>query len=602
MKRTLLLIMGLTLSLSALDLCAEGQPLATRVDHFYAVSDKAQSLFTFFKETFQLPESWPFSDRGTHVSGGLWLGNAILEFLSHNGDKPVRTEFRGIAFEPAGGADDAAAELTKRGIPHTEVENRMRQGADGQTRLALSIVRLKDFPPVEADVFFVDYKFRKSVAARRIAADDELAARNRGPLGIVGAAELTVGVQDLESARLKWSALLVPSPRISEDVFVFTAGPRIRLVRAESPGVQGIVLSVRSLGEAEKFLKGRGLLTRDDAGRIFISPAAIDGLFIELQEAPQTQQETHPLLGDGRGIDHAGIGVLDLEKAMRDYEEVLGFKCVKNPPTGYRGTLRGLVIFEDLTMLEFLSPPRPLPAEGSDNLRELAAYIEKHEGGLSLALETSSAKGAAAYLEAHNFEFKLTEWPRGTGEGDAKPSPVQYISLARPDTPSGTKLTFILWIWLVEHVSPERLARLAARREQGLMSHPNTAMRLHSAWFAVRDLEAGLRNLQEAGFKPGKKREAPILGAEGREVGAGRGTMLLLRAVVKDGPLDTFLSNHDAGEIIAYSIEVSDLDKARSWIESHSGRKLQSYAGFYGRSFLVPPDLTHGVWMQFFQR
>ena len=173
MKRALLLWTVISLCFIAFALQSEERPLATRVDHFFAVSDKAQSLFTFFKDTFQLPESWPFSDRGTHVSGGLWLGNAILEFLSHNGDKPVRTEFRGIAFEPAGGADEAAAELTKRGIPCTEVENRMRQGSDGQTRLALSIVSLRDFPPVEADVFFVDYKFRKSVAARRKSADSQ---------------------------------------------------------------------------------------------------------------------------------------------------------------------------------------------------------------------------------------------------------------------------------------------------------------------------------------------------------------------------------------------------------------------------------------------
>jgi len=285
MKRALVFYIALSLCFIALDLKPEEPPLVTRIDHFYAESDQARSLFTFFKDTFQLPESWPFRDAGTHASGGLWLGNAILEFLSNNGDKPVRTGFRGIALESSGGADETAAELTKRGIAHAEVENRMRQGSDGQTRLALSIVRLKDFPPDEADVFFVDYKFRTSAAARRKAADDELTAKNGGPLGIVGIAEITVGVRDLEEARRKWSALLAPSPRISDDTFVFESGPRIRLVRAESPGIQGIILSVRSLDEAEKFLKERDLLARDDAGRITISPAAIDGLSIGLVEA-----------------------------------------------------------------------------------------------------------------------------------------------------------------------------------------------------------------------------------------------------------------------------------------------------------------------------
>jgi hypothetical protein len=312
MKRALMLYAGITLCFISLNLWAEEQPLSTRVDHFFVESDQAHSLFTFFKDTFQLPESWPFSDRGARpdqpqgfASGGLWLGNVIWEFASfpHDRDMPVKTEFRGIAFEPTGGADETAAELTKRDIPRTEVENIRRQGSDGQTRVAWSTVGLKNFPPIEADVFFCDYKFRKSVAARRKAADDELAARNRGPLGIVGTAEITVGVRDLEEARSQWSALLAPSPRISEDAFVFTAGPRIRLVHAESPGIQGIILEVRSLDQAAKFLEERGLLAKDESGRIAISPAAVDGLSIRLMDDSQAEESGPPLLRRGLGVD-----------------------------------------------------------------------------------------------------------------------------------------------------------------------------------------------------------------------------------------------------------------------------------------------------------
>jgi hypothetical protein len=42
-------------------------------------------------------------------------------------------------------------------------------------------------------------------------------------LGIVGAAEITVGVQDLADARTKWSALLGPSPQISDDAFIVSS-------------------------------------------------------------------------------------------------------------------------------------------------------------------------------------------------------------------------------------------------------------------------------------------------------------------------------------------------------------------------------------------
>jgi catechol 2,3-dioxygenase-like lactoylglutathione lyase family enzyme len=599
MKRAFLLMAATSLCLIALDLRAEEQPLAMRIDHFYVVSDKAQALFDLFKETFQLPEAWPFSDRGTHTSGGLWFGNVAMEFLfPPRGDNPVKTEFRGIAFEPAGGADATAAELTKRGISHAEVENRMRQGPDGQARLAWSVLRLENLAPTEVDVFFVDYKNRMSAAARYHTLDGELMARKRGPLGIVGLAEITIGVRDLDEARDKWGALLSPSPQISDDAFVFDSGSRIRLVRAELPGIQGIVLKVRSLDQAAKFLEGRRMLAQDDAGHIAISPAAIDGLLIRLIDDSQAGESADPLLGLGRDVDHVGVGVRDLEKARRDYEQILGFKSTEDLPS-ISGLLRSIKFFEDGTLLEFLSPPQESAAIRDETRR----WVEKHEGAVSLALATSSARRAAGFLEAHNFEVMIMEWPGPTKEGEVKLSPVQYYSVSSPDTPSGDKRIFGLWIWLVDYVSsPERAAKRASWREQGLMDHPNTALGIPSVRFAGRDLEASLQNLQDMGLEPGEAREAKFLGASGREVKAGEGALLLLRSADANGALTRFLSDHMDGDIIGLGIEVADLNKARSWIENHSGRKLEPDEDGYGRSAMIPLDLTHGVWLELFQR
>ena len=78
--------------------------------------------------------------------------------------------------------------------------------------------------------------------------------------------------------------------------------------------------------------------------------------------------------------------------------------------------------------------------------------------------------------------------------------------------------------------------------------------------------------------------------------------MLLLQSIDKNGMLAKFLSDHHDGEIIGVSIEVSDLNKARAWIESHSGQKLEPYDGFYGQSILIRPDLTHGICMELSQQ
>jgi len=284
MRRALLLGVAISFYFIAPALRAEEQPLATRVEHFFVVSDQAQSLFTYFMDTFQLPEVWPFYAHGTFASGGLSFGNAVLEFVSFpkEGHQPQKTEFRGIAFEPRADTDATAAELTKRNIPHSDARTFKSQVPGRPVLVAWSSVALTDLPPKNADVFFCDYQDRQSVADGRKAAGNELARRTGGPLGIVAVAEIMVGVQDLEDARNKWTALLESSLQISDDAFVFSSGPRIRLVHAESPGIQGIVLSVRSLAEAEKFLKERRLLAKDTAGHIAISPAAIDGLRIRL--------------------------------------------------------------------------------------------------------------------------------------------------------------------------------------------------------------------------------------------------------------------------------------------------------------------------------
>jgi hypothetical protein len=361
-------------------------------------------------------------------------------------------------------------------------------------------------------------------------------------------------------------------------------------------------LGVRSLDEAEKFLKERDLLVKDDAGHISISPAAIDGLSIRLVEVAKAQEPANPLLGHGLGVDHVGIAVRDLEKTIDNYENGLGFKCIKLPPKP-TGVVSSVIFFENTSYLELLCvSKKPSGPTLSDQAKRYADFAEKHEGAMFLGLATSSAKDAADHLKAHNFGASLLGDQSVMKEGQPKPPPPLGYYVTISHEPSGEKQTFPLAVFLIEYVSPGRLIWLAGIRKNGMLAHPNTALRIHSVWFAVHDLEASLRNLQDAGLEPGENREAKFLGASGREVRAGHGSLLLLQSADENGALSKFLSNHDDGSIIAVSIEVSDLGKARSWVEGHSGHKLEPYDGFDGRSILIPPDLTRGVWMELFQR
>lgn len=318
----------------------------------------------------------------------------------------------------------------------------------------------------------------------------------------------------------------------------------------------------------------------------------VDDIFIN---SAQAQELAHSLIGPGQGtgqgVDHVMIAVRDFNKMKDDCEQVLGFK-VREPPPQPNGWPHASIRFENVTYLEF-QPVAALPwlAKMFDYTDGNADFAEKYEGAVFLGLATSSAKYAVSHLKARNFQAYLVEEDPGLND-------VHIFH-----EPSGKEQAFPLAILLIEYsFDPGRSARIAARREQGMMTHPDTARRLYSVWFAVRDLEVNLQKLQDAGFESGESRAVISLGATGREVKAGDGSLLLLQSVEKNGVVNKFLSDRHNGEIIGYSIEVADLNKARSWVESHSGRKLEPYDGFYDRSILIPPDLTHGVWMELFQR
>jgi hypothetical protein len=90
------------------------------VDHFFATSSEPEVLPNFFRDTLELPQVWAFKDFGDFASGGVWMGNVEFEVVTWKpppGEK-LSTEFKGIAFEPAGYTDSLVQELDRRGIKH----------------------------------------------------------------------------------------------------------------------------------------------------------------------------------------------------------------------------------------------------------------------------------------------------------------------------------------------------------------------------------------------------------------------------------------------------------------------------------------------------
>jgi catechol 2,3-dioxygenase-like lactoylglutathione lyase family enzyme len=319
--------------------------------------------------------------------------------------------------------------------------------------------------------------------------------------------------------------------------------------------------------------------------------------------AQTTPAPTQTLLGQGRGVDHVAVVVRDLSQAERDYEQ-LGFKVAgrKHFPGG---EFDSHVYLQDNSYLELLSVSTSVPIK-KGMASAIATFLKTHEGAVFLGIDVSSAKAAADYLKARNFAVDDPHPGSSMEEGETTLPPPMWYTVGINDAPAAGKKGITIPIFLIEYVSA---APMEKHRAAGDMAHPNTAMGIHAVWFAVHDTKAQLRALRDAGLETGDSREVKFLSAHGREVKADQGVLLLLESSDKNGMLTKYLSDHhdwieewphDEG-IIGLSIKVADLGKARRLAESGTGRKLETYKGFYGTSFRLPPDVTHGVWMEMYQ-
>jgi hypothetical protein len=264
----------------------ERGPLVARVEHFYATSPTADRLFHFFRDSLGLPEVWGYQRWGDFASGGLTLGNVVLElvwWMPEDG-AVLPVEFSGIAFEPVQQTDSLIVELARRGVPHAKPDTSFFDSETTDVTVGWVNTILTGMLPDPRSVFFCDYAERERVARGRREASDALVASDGGPLGVIALREIVLSAVDVEGARAQWRSLLDAPSQESEGAFTFGAGPRVRLVPGTEHAIAGIVVQVRSLEQARSFLAARGWLGAGTGSELTIAPDAIDGLHVALTE------------------------------------------------------------------------------------------------------------------------------------------------------------------------------------------------------------------------------------------------------------------------------------------------------------------------------
>ncbi len=223
----------------------------------------------------------------------------------------------------------------------------------------------------------------------------------------------------------------------------------------------------------------------------------------------------------------------------------------------------------------------------------LSAFLEKHEGGISVGLNTRSAEGTAAFLKSKGVESKIGD---GTikFEGMDEPPPVfwRWVEIRE-----GTFLSDA--IFLIEYTPARMTYRKNHPERYGQTSHQNNAKNISSVWIAVRDVEAASKRFEHIGLARKKTFNFPEMSAKGVEFEAGEGSFILLSPAESKGRTLRFLAQPGEG-VIGAGIRVASLAACKKTLQE-SGRRFEEYAGIHGEGLMVEPEQAHGVCLEMFE-
>jgi len=288
-------------------------------------------------------------------------------------------------------------------------------------------------------------------------------------------------------------------------------------------------------------------------------------------------------------LDHVRILVRDIN-ACDDVYRKLGFDLLDQPSLFPEGSAHNLASLSgDDSYIELigvadrqkLSTIRPWIVE----------FIQNYQGAHSVGFVVPSAKTKSDDLAKKGIDAPVFDLV--PSKSDAKP-----IELVTPQLSSLSEGS----IFFLEYPSAEGTSKSstpAVGTPESSPPNPNTATGILGVWIGVKSLTKAKDDAMKLGFRPGRSVESSSLGATGVEMVSTRGKIVLLEAEAS-GATSEFARERGSG-IMGLSFAVSDIAKAKFIVERATNRKFSEHEGFYGRSLLIPPDLTCGVWIEMVQ-
>jgi catechol 2,3-dioxygenase-like lactoylglutathione lyase family enzyme len=253
------------------------------------------------------------------------------------------------------------------------------------------------------------------------------------------------------------------------------------------------------------------------------------------------------------GLDHVPIAVADLERAAADYRS-LGFALKAGRPHE-DGIRNQHVKFRDGTELELITAPAATDAL----TRTYRTHLAAGDGPAFLALFAPDRDALARQLDAAHQRYTRSEGFVDIPEGDA----LQY------------------WFFGGRNASPTDLPEHFA--------HANTAEALIGVWLAGDDLSHERRLLQSLGATLTDEQVRVPEATDATVAHFGEGDVVLLHGahqLVRGRP------------IVGVTLRVRDIAVARRVVAKAIGRPLAAVVTGGRTSLFLPPDVTHGLWIE----
>lgn len=248
--------------------------------------ENAEPLMHLFSTTLGLPISWPLQRKEFATYGWVTVGNVNLEFweASDNSDLPHEQAlpiFHGFALTPID-INKSVAILAERGINTKPPRPYVTMSNDGRQVTNFTNAVITDLSTNVCCIFLCEWGDEGTIFpwAEKLTPDERrlkeqrlLSAYAGGLIGVTGLVEVRMTTPNTNEYEMKWRN--VSGHALPIDL---GNGVTLALTRGNETIVESIVLGVRSLDEARRFLARNQLLGEDLGDEISLSEEACFGL------------------------------------------------------------------------------------------------------------------------------------------------------------------------------------------------------------------------------------------------------------------------------------------------------------------------------------